>query len=111
VGAVGGDRGETCRKDKLGEESMFGICKKGKNTRNVLDRAETGAGYKMKMGAWESQGWHRKEMAILRAVGVLTGSHMGTEMSSSAEGGVKVIKELKEKLEWCEEVRNVLGWR
>jgi hypothetical protein len=49
------------------------------------------------MGGWESQGWHRKEMAIFRTVGVFKGSHMGTEMSSRAEGSVKVIKELRER--------------
>jgi hypothetical protein len=31
-------------------------------------------------------------MAILRTAGVSIGSHMGTEMSISAEGGVKVMK-------------------
>jgi hypothetical protein len=49
------------------------------------------------MGGWESQGWHRKETAILRTVGVFKGSHMGTEKGSSAEGSVQVIKELREK--------------
>jgi hypothetical protein len=36
-------------------------------------------------------------MAVLRTAGVIIGSHMGSEISSSVEGGVKVIKELKEK--------------
>jgi hypothetical protein len=49
------------------------------------------------VGGGERKGWHKKEMAILRTVGVLTGSHMDTEMSSSAEESVKVIKELIEK--------------
>jgi hypothetical protein len=43
-------------------------------------------------GVWESQGWHRKETAILRAVGVFRGSHMGTEKGSNAEGGVQMIR-------------------
>jgi hypothetical protein len=34
-------------------------------------------------------------MAILRTVGVLLGSHIGTDMCIGAEGGVKVVKELK----------------
>jgi hypothetical protein len=49
------------------------------------------------LGGWESQGWHRKEIVFLRTVGIFDVSHIGTEMNSSAERGVKVIKELKEK--------------
>jgi hypothetical protein len=49
------------------------------------------------MGGWKSQDWHRKEIAILRTVGVFKGSHMDTENGSSAEWVVLVIKELREK--------------
>jgi hypothetical protein len=63
---------------------MFGICKKGNYMGNVWYRAEVGAVYKLKMVGWESQCWHRKEITILRTVSVLEGSHMSTEMSSSA---------------------------
>jgi hypothetical protein len=49
------------------------------------------------LGGWERQGWNRKETTTIRTVGVLIGCHIGTEINSSAEGGVKVIKEPIEK--------------
>jgi hypothetical protein len=51
----------------------------------------------LRMGGWESQEWHRKDIDILRTVGFFKGSHMGTENGSSAEWVVQVIKELREK--------------
>jgi hypothetical protein len=52
---------------------MFGVCKKGKDRRKLRDRAETWAGCRVRMGGWVIQGWHRKETAILRTVGVFKG--------------------------------------
>jgi hypothetical protein len=49
------------------------------------------------LGGWGRQGWDRKESVFLRTVGIFEGSHIGIEMDSSAEGGVKVIKEPIEK--------------
>jgi hypothetical protein len=46
----------------------------------------------VKGGGWESQGWHRKETAILRTAGVFRCSHRGTEKGINAEGGMQVIR-------------------
>jgi hypothetical protein len=60
---------------------------------NVRDRSETGDGNKLCLGGRDRQGWYRKEMAVLRTGGVLIGCYVGTEMNSSAEGGVKEIND------------------
>jgi len=44
------------------------------------------------MGGWESQGWQKKEIAVLRTLGVFRGNHMGIETVINAEGGVQVIR-------------------
>ena len=81
---------------------MSGMCNKLKCGRKLWDGAKTWTGCRFRMGGWVSHSWHRKEIAILRSVGVFKGSHMSTEKCSTAEGGVQVIKELREmcRMEW-----------
>jgi hypothetical protein len=63
------------------------------------------------VGGWESQGWHRKETAILRTAGVFRRSHRGTEKGINAEGGMQVIRNWEKSVECSEGVWDELGWK
>ena len=90
---------------------MFGISKKWRDGRKLWDGTETWAGYKLRVGGLESQGWHRKETAILRTAGFFRRSHRGTEKGINAEGDMQVIRNWEKSVEWSEGVRDELGWR